>query len=904
MKRTMFITLTLTAIMTVLHCAPSHAANFLNAIDQRFAGKKQKETPDFQKHVVPLLSKLGCNGRACHGSFQGQGGFQLSLFGYDFKMDHEGLSERVDTETPDDSYALLKATLQDEHKGGKRTEINSWEYNVLREWIAGGAKGVADAPQKLVKLEITPKDIVRNKSGEKIQLKAVATWEDGSTEDVTPLCRFDTRDEQVAKITENGLVETNNPGDTHVIVYYDSGIIPVPVIQPVSPLHGSNYPAVATRTEIDRHVVDKLRNLGMIPADLCSDAEFLRRVSLDITGSLPTAQEAEQFLNNSNPDKRTRKIDELLERPTYAAWWATKLNDYTGNNPASLVNVTPDRLADQQWYDWIYRRVEQNVPYDQIVAGIVLAVGREQGMSYKEYSQEMSEYGHKNSEASFADRKTMPHYWARRTIRNADDKALSFAYSFMGIRIQCAQCHKHPFDQWTQDDFAQFSNFFSGVRFGSDPQNRKEHDAIMASLDIDKTKRGGQLRRELAQKLRAGEVVPFEEVYVIQARKTNPNNKNRKQKRRQRGGPAKTSATILGGEKVDLTQVSDPRQPLMDWLKQKDNPYLAKAFVNRVWANYFSVGIVNPPDDLSLANPPSNKPLLDYLSSGFIASGYDMKWLHREIANSDTYQRSWKSNETNKLDEKNFSRAIPRRLPAEVVYDALKQAASADKIAQAMQNDLNDRAIASSGYNERSRRNPANYALKLFGVSTRESNCDCDRSTDVSLLQTLYVRNDKDALALLESNESWLNQLAGEYKQFSPAKERTAENKQQANFKKNIKRIKEQIAVTEKRIEKLKADGNTNAAQQLKKRLKAGKQRIAQLQKRVQSEHPAMKADRVVISNTDLVKQAYLRTLSRYPTDDELDRSVTYLESASEANTGMRDLMWALLNTKEFIVNH
>jgi hypothetical protein len=869
----------------------------LGPINQRFASGEGDEVPSFQRHVSPLFGRLGCNGRSCHGSFQGRGGFQLSLFGYDFQADHAALfdkdSPRIDTDEPDESLILVKPTDADMHDGGQRYEKGGWEYHVLRRWIEAGAEG-SDEPDQLVQLEIQPEEILFQRTGEQIQLKALAVWKDGTREDVTPLCRFQTNDDQIAEIDQDGRVTAKEPGDTHVVVFYDNGVTPVPVIQPVSNRVGERYPQVDTPTQIDRLVVDKLRKLGVVPAELSGDAEFLRRVSLDMTGTLPSPGEVEAFLADKSPDKRARKIDQLLESPAYAAWWTTRLCDFTGNNDDLLNNVGIVRgRTSQEWYDWIYRRVADNVPYDELVAGIVTAVSRREGQSYTELCREMSDLYRDQSDASFADLPSMTHYWSRRDFRDPDARAIAFAYSFMGIRIQCAQCHKHPFDQWSKDDFHEFKTFFTSVVASPrplDPQDRKQYDAMLKDLGL-KGKNGGDLRREVPKLLRAGKTVPFPEV-VVDPRRLNPGPK----------AGAKTAATtarLLGGDEYDLSGVDDPRVLVMDWLRGKNNRFFARALVNRVWASYFNVGIVDPPDDLSLANPPSNGPLLDALASGFIDSGFDMKWLHREIANSQTYQRSWESNDTNRTDARNFSHAIPRRLPAEVLYDAIRQATSADAANAAWGSELDGRAIAIAGAGTRANRaGGAGYALTVFGRSTRESNCDCDRSSESSLLQTVYLHNDQELLQLISDRQGgWVREVReqlGGSSGPSAVDRKTLEQRLQA--------AQRRLAPLDARLRKLKRSGNQRSAAPLEKQVATLKAQIRNIEK--QLETPPVDASVVSGSTEAVIRQAYLRTLSRLPSEEELAKSLAYVDDAENPVDGVRDVLWALLNTKEFILNH
>lgn len=866
-------------------------------ISDRFAQAEGVEVPDFQKHVSPLFGRLGCNGRSCHGSFQGRGEFRLSLFGYDFKADHEALLDakrpRVNVEKIDESLILAKPTDADFHEGGERYKKGTWQHHVLRRWIAGGAKYSAKDVQKLVQLEVTPTEIQFNKAGETVQMRALAVWPNGVREDVTPLVRFQSNNEQVAKIDENGKVTATAPGDTHVVLSYDSAVVPIPVIRPVSPLAGKSYPEVSTPSQIDKLVVEKLRKLGVVPSAVAGDAEFLRRLSLDLTGTLPTAAEVEAFLTDKSPNKRAEKVEQLLESPAYAAWWTTKLCDFTGNNETQLNNVSPVRSGPaQEWYDWIYKRVAENTPYDQIAEGIVMGQSRKPGQDYKAYCEEMSTLYKGDSKETFAERPSMPYYWARNNYRQPEERAIGMAYTFLGIRIQCAQCHKHPFDQWSKADFDAFKAFFGRVQFNQagarDKETQDQYKEIMAGTGLDKDLKGNDLRRKLPDLLKEGKVIPFGEVYVMKPTaapraRDNGNNKNRP-------APTGSTARVLGGEEIDLNGVEDARQPLMEWMRSKDNPFFAKAFVNRVWANYFNVGIVEPPDDMSLANPPSNRPLLDYLAQGFLDHEFDMKWLHREIIASETYQRTWQPNDTNGKDERNFARAIPRRLPAEVAYDAITVATWSDAKAAEARNEIKGRAIAIASSSARPQGNGntnATYGLQVFGRSTRESNCDCDRSMDASLLQTVFLQNDSQVLtAVSGGRDSWVDQI-----KLSAKKLKDGGDAEKIDIDREMVRMKV-------RLDRAKKDKDEKQIERIEERIaelkRAGKEKA----------EVAAQPEGVNIDPVTLVKQAYLRTLSRYPTDDEMARCQQFLADSSSPLEGAKGLLWTLINTKEFIVNH
>lgn len=800
------------------------AAEVRPPVSRRFAVQTD-EIPDFQKHVSPLLGRLGCNGRACHGSFQGQGGFRLSLFGYDFKSDHQALAggdkPRVHLKDPAASLILQKPTLAIDHEGGERYKAGGWEHRLLLRWIEAGAPGVSVESQ-FASLELEPSEIDFARVGQSQQLKAIAQWADGSREDVTALCRWRTNDESIATVSESGLITAAGKGDTHVVAFYDNGTTTVPVVLPVSDLAGEKFPDVPTPTRIDQLVVAKLRKLGIVPADVCTDAEFLRRVSLDMTGTLPRSAEVTGFLADTSTDKRARKIEELLIRPAYAAWWTTRLCDWTGNGERNLPEGGEQGVRREKsalWYDWIYRRVAENVPYDELVAGIVLANSREVEQTDEEYFAQMSAYFRQQDPADFAARHGMPFFWTGN--RYTPPQPLRFSYAFLGIRLECAQCHKHPYDQWTKDDYDQFQVFFDGVRPGN--RGAKLASTMKQDLGLTADQDSGQYKGLFAKLAREGTVVPWQEV-------TAPDwKKSRGKLRPPKNAPAGRVITpkLLGGEEVIAVEYSDPREPLLDWLRQPENPYFARAIVNRVWANYFGVGIIEPPDDMNLANPPSNAPLLDYLAQEFVAQGFDLKWLHREIAASRTYQASWRPNETNALDDKNFSHTLVRRLPAEVAYDALVVATAGTSRQQSLHEDaatVRGRAIGvSSGY---SRTYDGSYALKLFGKPERAISCDCERSNEPSLLQTVYLRNDGELLTLLEHKEGWLKEVT--------------------------------------------AKGSTPIAQR----------------------------------QDVLIREIYLRTVSREPGTEELAIGREHLAQAADARSGLKDLVWAMINTKEFLLNH
>ena len=898
------------------------SANVRESVVERFKNQAQAETPDFQRHVAPLLGRLGCNGRSCHGSFQGQGGFQLSLFGYNFEADHKALltEGRVDIETPSQSLVLTKPTDEDNHEGGLRYEKGSWQFNLLSSWIKSGAT----APKtihKLDRLVVQPSELRLLDSSQTVELRALAHWADGTVEDVTPLCRFHSNNDAIALITQEGTVSTESvPGDTHVVVSYDSAVVPVPVIHPVKDRNPGLLSEIETPTAIDKLVTQKWEKLGIQPSSLSSDATFLRRASIDIAGTLPTSAEIRDFLASNDPDKRSRKIDSLLDSPSYAAWWTTFFCDMTENNTYQLRNISYDNnLASNQWYDWIHRRVEENVPYDEMIAGIVTGINRKPGESFLDYSQRMS--SSYKSQGDYGEFESMPYYWMRREFQDRDSRAISFAHAFLGLRIQCAQCHKHPFDRWSQDDFVEFSKFFGGVSLknynGGSADDKKDVAKILTDLGLDpKDKNQGNVRKQLAAALKEGKTTPFgylavhapkptkKELNEYKAKLKAYNLEKKKRKKNKVVGdpipkvekPVVKEARLLGGQTVNLTKHDDIRVPVMEWMRKPDNPFFAKALVNRVWARYFGVGIVDPADDLNLANPPSNGALLDYLATEFVKHDFDLKWLHREIANSRTYQLSWVPNETNQNDRRNFSRALPRRLPAEVIFDAVVFAASSPEVNSEFRDTVEGRAISipgtTSNYGKKKNKGVANsgFALQVFGRSERSSSCDCDRSEETSLIQTVYLQNDRDIHVMLSHKDSWLSQLAAKHNTKPVAD----------SEKRQLKKVQGRHRGLVKQLSKSKKSDGKKGTKNIQTQISKSTQEM----KRLKAKIAEAESKKVEIDIQEVVTEAYLRTLSRLPSSQELARCEAHIREDKDLINGVTGVLWALFNTKEFIVNH
>jgi len=424
----------------------------------------------FSRHVAAVFSKLGCNGGTCHGAVKGQNGFRLTLFGADPSLDHERMlrefaGRRVNLQDPDASLLLLKATGQASHGGGKRMEVGSAEYTILRRWIAAGAKLDAIDKSRVVKLHVIPVE-QSAKPGDRYRLKVEATFADATVEDVTLLCSYETLDRQVAVVERDGAVHVQGPGDTALMVRFRSEPIVSLVMVPRATTEA--FPKVTPINFIDVHILAKLRRLNIPASALTDDLTFLRRVSLDVTAALPTPDEIRAFEADTKPDKRARKIDELLSRPGYAALWALKFCDILNAND---YGVYADGMSQEQdaprFQQWVRARLEENTPYDQFAERILTATSRE-GHSLEDWGKETFAINDgymtpRGDIALYSQRQTLDLYWQRRASGGVSG-TLQVAHSFLGLRLECAQCHRHPHDVWQQDDLLSFANFFMHVR--------------------------------------------------------------------------------------------------------------------------------------------------------------------------------------------------------------------------------------------------------------------------------------------------------------------------------------------------------------------------------------------------------------------------------------------------------
>jgi hypothetical protein len=764
------------------------------------------KAPDFRRHVMPLLTRLGCSTAACHGAATGQGDFRLSLFGYDLKADHEALVTgeplRANWKVPEESLILSKPTLVEPHGGGQRFEVDGPEYQLLLNWVRHRAP---DVPARQVdvqidRLVVTPSQIVLADQQPSPPIQVTAHWNDGSSEDVTWLVRLEVKDDSIAQLAKGPKVTRKREGATHLIVYYDRAIATAEIIAPIA-----SPPAVATpaspKTAIDRLIAAKLDLLEVAPAALCDDEEFLRRVRLDATGTLPSPAEVIKFSRNPDPQKRQAKIDELLASEEHAVYWAHWLSDLVGNR-ATVMRSNFGEALSRQWYDWLHARVASNMPYDQIAFGMILGKSRRDGQSFDDYCKEMTASVRAEGRGLLTQRESVPYFWDRTNVAQPQAKALAFSYVFLGVKLQCAECHKHPFDRWTKEDFEGMRAFFEPLRHGTPPADQAVAEQMRLETLGDEKNPKSTPQKAVAD----GKIIPWSELYV-----------------------QSTTEPVVKFRNIPVRRAAAPQplESLVAWTGDPQHHLLAIAYVNRVWAHYFGAGVVEPCDDLNLANPPVNRELLDYLTLGFIEHDYDMRWLHREIVSSDAYQRSWQSQNSGDLDRRQFARAALRRMPAEVMYDALFMATASDEEADRLRTDFADRMIGPAGRAE----GPGAPLVAKFGRPQASAVCERTRSDAPNLGQALAVQNHPLIEKWIDRPEGWVAQL-----------------RQETSGSGQTARPDEKIA--------------------------------------------------------EIVRQCYLRTLSRAPDDEELQIASQSLRDAESLPDGARTLLWALLQVKEFSIVH
>jgi hypothetical protein len=637
-------------------------------------GLAHPKAVSFERQITPLLTKAGCNAGTCHGKAEGQNGFKLSVFGYDPQADvnalvKEGRGRRVFLAAPEHSLLLLKASNQIPHGGGRRIEPDGRQFQLIKRWISEGAQLSTGDSTNAIRIEVEPREQVLD-AGQSQQLRVTAIADDGSRTCVTADAEYSSNAEPIARCDARGLVEAGQiAGEAAILVRYRNQVALARITLPRA---GAHFSRPAEANFIDRRVWNQLERLGIEPSPPADDATFLRRVFLDTIGTLPTAAEARAFLTSTDPDRRARLIDSLLDREEYADYWSMFWSD--------ILRVDKSRIGPQAavaMTRWLRRQFAENRPYDEMVRELIAARGSTTA----------------EGPAAFY-----------KAVEGPEALARSTSQVFLGVRIECAQCHHHPFERWGQEDYFALTGFFTSVR--------------------------------LAPLATGGELVFAREGHDLNHPRT--------------GATVPTRALGAAAEPLDARH--DRRERLAQWMTAPENPYFARALANRLWAHYFGRGLVMPIDDLRATNPASNELVLDELSNHLRGVKYDLKAFTRTLLNSHVYQLSSAPSETNAADEQNFSHAAEKPLGAEILLDAISQATGAAEKFNGLPQGVRAIQIWDSQM--------PSYFLRVFGRPTRTSVCECERSNDPSIAQVLHLMNSPEVLGKIQSAGGRARQLA------------------------------------------------------------------------------------------------------------------------------------------------
>jgi hypothetical protein len=623
------------------------------------AGAATVPPVSFRLDVMPIFMKAGCNAGSCHGAARGKDGFRLSLYGFDpagdyYRITREFAGRRVDVSLPEQCLMVQKATGGVSHTGGKLMQPGDPCYDTLVNWLKAGAPNDPGEVPTVAKLEIFPPSAVLNGTGETQQLTVRATYTDGTDRDVTSLAYFLSSNDNSVAIDQSGIMTGANRGEAFVMARFETHTVGIPVITLPRDLEFT-WTEVPENNYIDTHIHNKLKKLRIQPSELCDDREFIRRASLDICGIVPQPAEVEAFVADTAPDKREKLVDALLARPEFVEIWVMKWAELLQVRSSPQVSYKATLL----YYDWLQDQIAANVPINEMIVSLLASQGgtfNEPATNYYENEQDLL-----------------------KVTENV-------AQVFLGMRLQCAQCHNHPFDRWTMDDYYGFAGFFAQIgrkAAGDDPRERVVFNSG-----------GGEAAHPLT-----GQPVP---------------------------------PKFLGGERPDVAG-KDRRRVVAEWITSPDNPWFSKNLANIVWTHFMGRGIVHEVDDVRVSNPPANGELLDALGGKFSEYGYDFKRLVRDICTSRTYQLSTRPNETNAEDESNFSHARLRRVRAEVLLDVISQVTETKNKFRGL--PLGARAV------EIADGNTSNYFLTTFGRATRQTVCSCEVRTDPNLSQALHLIN-------------------------------------------------------------------------------------------------------------------------------------------------------------------
>ena len=617
----------------------------------------------FRLDVLPVFAKAGCNNGSCHGSARGQDGFNLSLFGFDPAGDYQRITteqpgRRINLADTERSLLLTKSIGAVPHTGGKLFDQNHASYHTLKGWLDAGAPDDPEDVAQVTGIEIFPQDIVLQGERAQQQVTVRAHYSDGSDRDITDLAVLMTSNETSASIGDDGIIHAGNRGEAFVMARYDAYTVGTPVIV-VPKDSDQRYPdKLSAANYIDQHINNKLKKMRIVPAELCDDKTFARRVHLDIVGQLPSIESLDAFIADQDANKRAKLVDRLLKDEAFAdIWvmkWAERLQIRSSNNNNGI-----SQKSAVLYYEWLRDQIAAGRPMNDVVYDLVASQGgtlEEPATNYYELEKD--------------------------TLKLSEN----VVQTFLGARMQCAQCHNHPFDRWTMDDYYGFTAFFAqvGRKNGEDP------------------------REKVIFNRNSGEVK-----HPLDGREMQP--------------------TYLGGEVADIPKNKDRREVLAGWLTSPQNPAFNRNLSNVVWDHFFGRGITHPVDDVRISNPPVNEPLLDALSQRLVQTDYDIKQLIRDICASHAYQRSTRANDTNATDRTNFSRAHPRRIRAEILLDCITQVTQTEDDFRGL--PLGARAVQIVDGNT------STYFLTTFGRSSRETVCSCEVVMEPNLSQALHLIN-------------------------------------------------------------------------------------------------------------------------------------------------------------------
>jgi len=656
------------------------------------SGVEDVPSIEFIRDIAPVLSKAGCNMGACHAQQHGKGGFKLSVFGFDPPSDREAIvrdlhQRRTNLVEPEQSLFLLKPTMQVPHGGGKRLAVGSPDFRLLTEWVRNGAVGPTKEPAKVTKLEVVPKQRV-GQQGLKQQLRVVATYADETTADVTAWALFDSMDEALLDVTGEGFVTSMGAGQAPIMVRFEGQAAISMFVMPYrDKIELTNW---KNNNFVDELAVRKFKELGIEPSPLCDDSTFIRRAFLDATGTLPTVEQTKAFLASEVPDKRTQLVDELLgltgdperdiHNDNYAAWWTLKWSDLIRNTS----NGNAVEQAMWAMHNWMKEAFRTNRPFDEVVTELVTAKG-------SVYSSGPANY--------------------YRIFNNSSELTEATAQLFLGVRLECAKCHHHPFEKYGQEDYYAFSAFFA--RVGT---KRSEEFGLFGSESVVIVKTTGDVSHPKTRK--------------------------------------KLDPTPLEGAPVD--HPLDRRIALAQWLTEPGNNYFARSIANRYVGYLLGRGLVEPIDDLRSTNPPTNPELLDALAKHFVDSDFNLKSLLREIMVSRLYQLSSQPTEQNALDQRFYSFYSVKRLPAEPLLDSIDQVTESRTKFRNLPVGTRAIELPDAEY--------PNYFLNTFAKPRRASVCECERAPDENLVQALHTLNGDTLTTKLEDKKGRIARLIGEKK--------------------------------------------------------------------------------------------------------------------------------------------